>query len=445
MYKRRNSERDGTYDTGFSAWVVVPVCGLLASGCATIATKPPRFEDEPIRVVRNQVPSKEAIPHAKLELDGTSLTLIAVRDCDLVDRPVVRRTTRIESYNASPVTDWLLAAGGTGLAVWGGATLIDSRHVYASDASSRTYNPIGPAGSVGIGVGLSVAGLGLLALVGVDLVRANREEVTTATVTLDGQPTRRGLACLREPYAGAALIGEVDKATFALGVTDAQGHLSVDLDQAMPSAWVVPRAARMRVTLANSDIGQVELAAVYQVREARAWANADSERCASPKDPQDCSSLHRFVSAYGDGPHGPAARTILAGSETAIRQLSEGATWKNVDTAGCLKGDDPDAILGACQRVRTFIREFPDGAHAKEAEVATRTGEARAVALRAAIQRKQRAAEAAEQQQEIARRAQAKSDCVRIIQAACQRVSWRFPYDICVRKAMEAQNGCAQE
>jgi hypothetical protein len=402
------------------------VCSLLVSGCAAIATKPTRFEDERLRTDRNQVPSKDPVAHAKLDLEGTSVSLVAVRDCDLVERPVVRRTTRIESYNASPLTDWMLGAAGAGLVIWGGATLVDSSHVDSSDTSSRTYNPVGPAGAVAIGAALSVAGLGLLGLVGVDLVRANREAVSTAIVALDSEPVRRGVACIALPYARAVVTGAVDKVTFDLGMTDAQGRLSVDLDQALPSDWIVPHAAKMRVALADSDVGNVDLAAVYQVREGRAWAGADPERCGAPKDPEDCGPLRRFVSAYGDGPHGETGRATLTGSEPTRRRLAEATAWKSVNTPACVNGTDPDAMDRACQMVRMFMSEFPDGAHVKEAEAAAVAGVARARALRAATQRKQQAEQAAEDARE---RAELQQRCQAQCLVGCSR---SFHEDSCL-------------
>jgi hypothetical protein len=106
--------------------------------------------------------------------------------------------------------------------------------------------------------------------------------------------------------------------------------------------------------------------------------------------------------------------------------LAEATAWKSVNTPACVNGTDPDAMDRACQMVRMFMSEFPDGAHVKEAEAAAVAGVARARALRAATQRKQQAEQAAEDARE---RAELQQRCQAQCLVGCSR---SFHEDSCL-------------
>ena len=388
---------------------------LLVAGCATIQTRPPQFEDVPLRTVRVEVPSNETAAHADLGVRGSILEVAAIKDCNLIDQRLVRRTTRVESYNASPATDWVLLGGGIGFAAAGGVTLIDSSNVASSDKSSRTYNPIGPGGALGIGIGLSALGAGLLGLVIADVVRANHEEVSVANATLDGEPLKKGIACSSAPYANAAVVGQVDATTLTLGTTDAKGTLSVDINQAVAPDWVVPYGAKMSVLIAGQPAGSVDIGSLYVMREVRAWGNAEADRCRSPKEAGDCNALIAFSAAYRDGPHREEAEKIVSGSHGSIRRILETQAWKSVSLPPCQgRGTtDPDAIDAACKPVQDFAQVFPDGVHFREAQATVNAGTARAAALRAEIARRQRAEQSAEEARErIGRETRCRNVCL---------------------------------
>ena len=106
-------------------WVAGWLCWALA-GCATIGPKAdPRVEDRPLRADKAEVPRATGW-HADLEQDGSRISVAAVRACDVVTRPVVKRTTTTH-YENQGLSSWVPAGAGLALAGAGVATLLYAR------------------------------------------------------------------------------------------------------------------------------------------------------------------------------------------------------------------------------------------------------------------------------------------------------------------------------
>lgn len=442
----------GSRNASFSRWmsaVVAPV--LVTTGCATIGTMPPQVVSE--HTVSTVVEPSQKTPSATSEIhqDGTTFVLDATGTCLEDDREIrtIERVTEAKHFNQSSGLDWLI--GGLGAACVGvGATMVATPGTFVSQGSPATATqpatqPTSPGAVTGGGVALAVLGAAILAIPVVDAVRASRSEKTVVRERVEGPVLKQGVECPSAPLANAQVVGRVpggpqDAAhELHLGNTDARGHAHVDLDTAIDPAWVVPRDLPLQISVGWQSVrnppassppkvpaeptwaaaGNASLEALYKIREDRAWAKAEPVRCQAPKEPGDCDPLVRFVAAYGTGPHGAEAKATVDASHATVRQLAEAAAWKLVDVPACARLSDPDALDFACQPVRTFVTDFPDGRHLGEAKSAIAAGEARAKNIRQQVVARQRAAEAADRQKEAADEAKAKAALQNHCQNAC--------------------------
>lgn len=433
-------------------WLLLVALG----GCATIAPKTPVVSDAPVRSAEAEVLRKGGA-HATLQQEGTILKLAASRSCDVIARPTVLRTTRTEYENRSATTDWVMAGSGLALVAAGILATIDAPNVGSSDKTSQTYNPLGPTGATVIGIGSIGIGTGLIAVPIVDVFRAQKVEVGKQEVTSNGAALRKAVPCSNEPHAHAAVTAKTPTETFALGETGDGGQLNVDLDAAINRGWVVPNAAQTAtVFVAESEVGTINLASLYKARESHAYPTDAVPGCATPSTSRGCESISEFLRKYPSGDHSAESRRLLEQAAPKLRRLADAETWHGLNVEECIgkQESDPAAINAACAKVRAYLSQFPDGEHVKEGDAAVKKGTARAEALEAELERKRRAAEAAERRQalaeeqaelrrENARKAQDRSDCSRIIQAQCARS--RIPYDICVRRLMEARGQCKSD
>jgi hypothetical protein len=422
-------------------------------GCAEVALGVPVVTAQPIKTERISVPEANGIV-GSVDQDGVQVKVTATRACDVVDQTTALETTTRERHNGGASKDWSLAGAGV-LSLGSGAwALVDASKVYPSDKTSQNYNPIGPTAATGIGVALIVAGVALLAIPGVDVIRTSGTEVTTAQVTKNSEPLQRGVSCKGMPAAEApvaVVFSDADRV--AIGKTDDKGELRVDLDRALAERRPLPRF--LDVLVGDTEIGNVNTSPISRQREEQEWQQLPLAACSSPTTSSSCAPISAFLQIYPDGAHATEARATLDKAKPALEKLAEAEAYKALDSdavRGCrglagasrVRAVDPDAVDASCNTLQEFLTRYPNGAHAAEVTAVIRSGRALATNVRQQMLAQQRAAEAAERQQEAAKRAQDKSDCIRLIQAGCERAAWlhNIPMDICVRRAMEAQNGC---
>lgn len=388
---------------------------ISAAGCATIEARPPQVSDALVHTGSAEVIREDGV-HATLKQDGTTVTLVASRSCNVIERPTVLRTTRKEFENKSATMDWILAGSGVAFLGLGVGVLVDVRNVFSTDKSSRTYNVFGPAGATAIGIGALAIGVGLLATSIVDVVRANKVVVEEQEITSNGKTVREGIRCTNSPARGAPVTGKVGDKRFDLGETNGDGKLTVDIDAAIDPTWTVPPPPQnMTVLVREADVGTVDLRALFTVREGRAWERVTKQlpNCASPARSTDCDAVKDFLARYGSGQHAAEARTVLDGSSAELHRLAEDEMWnaRKDDVMACAnkKSDSPSEIDSACSGAELYVKSFPDGPHFKEADAALRIGRARSRALSAELERKQKAADDAERRRQQMAEAQEKA------------------------------------
>lgn len=371
--------RCGTMAAGF-------VLALNSMGCARIGQRPPRNEDQLLRVVPVETVTEGAI--AEVAQRGTQLALEVSRVCELRTDRVVQRTTDIDSHNESPGRDWWLAGAALAAAGVGAGLLADTGNTYPDDPTSRTYNPVGPEKQRDAGYAFVGLGGVFATTVIVDLARASRTETTSGEVTITGPVETHAAACKGRPYADVQVTGELNQRTLLLGRTNALGQLHVDLNQAASDDLLLtPTTARLVLQVNGHVAGSADLASLYLSREARAFAYSEAATCASAVSIRACEPTEQFLARYPDGPHAARARQTLDAAAPKLSALRDEHTWSAARAETCTNAvataSDPESLMSACESVQHYVREFPSGLHSSEAHAALEKVIARAGELSA--------------------------------------------------------------
>ncbi len=370
---------------------------LLGQACTPVGQRPPVNQDRLIRAEPVQVPALGGV--AEVEQEGTRLTITVSRACNIRQGRLVDRTTRVESYNQMPALDWLLVGAGAVSIGTGGILLADARNTYPDDRQSRTYNATGPATEKLYGYTMIGAGIlaGTVAIV--DAIRASGSTETRERTNVPGEIERWGVACRNTLLVNQEIVGVAAGQSFALGKTDASGELELDLAQVVPASIVIPGSgARLEIRIQGNVSGQVGLRPLYLQREQAAFREAAVAACANPIKADACEGVKKFILNYPDGPHAKEARAALAGSHARLGDLADEHNWSALKLDECTKQEyeTPDEIRRACGPVGWYLDAFPKGHNVKEARQALETGEQRALKLQQAIERKAREEKARE-------------------------------------------------
>lgn len=366
------------------AMAAAAVLLLNSAGCARIGQRPPRNEDQLLRLV----PVETVIDGAFAEVGqrGTELALEVSRVCELRTDRVVQRTTEVESYNQSPGKDWWLAVAALAAGGAGGGLLADAPNTYPNDPTSRTYNPIGPDEERKYGYGFVGLGAVFATAVIVDVVRANGTETTSGEATITGPVETHAAACKGRPYANVQVTGEFDGRTFLLGTTNSLGQLLVDLDETAPDDWLLrARTAKLQLQVNGRAAGGADLAPLYLSREGRAFDHGAAATCIAAASVQACDPLEQFLARYPDGPHAPQAREALDAAAPKLDVLRDEAAWSAAPAEVCSNAattaSEPESLTSACEPLQNYVREFAGGLHATEARAVLEKAAARANSL----------------------------------------------------------------
>ncbi len=413
-----------------SLLLIVGASGL--AGCATIGQRSPEVTTTPLRTDNAEVPTEEAI--GSVSQSGTTITLIATPACRAVERTTVLKTVRIDHENRSAAYDWVAGVGGAGLVGLGVGTLIDARNVAPTSDSGQTYNPVGQQGATGLGI-MSIVGGGLLAGIAiVDVVRANKVDVSAEKLVDPDRILQPKVACTGKVLPNAPVAGEVRSTFVQLGTLDESGKAVIDLDQFL-GAETIARGETMGVRVLGSKIGTASLKPLFELREERAWKRLEVSACKEPTSPQSCQPIRDYLLPYGDGPHGDEGRAILAEAQPKLDRLADDEAWKgmkdSVEACASRKVDTPLDVDALCVKVRRFVNDHPKSAHVPEAEAALKKAEARRTAMVADAERKQRAQAAAAQQQAAADNARRIDACKKGCIPQCKALSDFVP---CVQR-----------
>jgi predicted cobalt transporter CbtA len=368
---------------------------VAASGCANIGLGPPVVVGRQQGRVRQEMVTTEGVA-ATAKLDKTILTVTVGAACV---RRGVRTTTITETrdnVNNSSGVDWFLA--GTGAVALGtGAVLVaDAPGTYPNDTSSRQYNPTGPGTERALGVGLIVLGAIVTGIAGYDAISASGSETTKRTVEEPQEAKGKPFPCDSYPKAGYGILLKAKDAEITIGKTDNKGILRVDLVDALPPTSQLPTRRTMTVMVAGSDVATIDIGAVLVAREDAAWKRLSLPACQQPSSSSGCSAVEAFLAEYPDGAHAKEAQNLLVASRPKLAVLADDEAWAAAGGEYCAdpKATNLDVLEAACSRVDGYILNHPGGGHVAEAKKALKVGEPRLARLRADEKRAEENAEA---------------------------------------------------
>jgi len=392
-----------------------------------MASLPPTHADKPIssRVVEK---AREGEIRGDVRQDETTLHVGASQACDLVEEHSVARTTTTRRENRAK---WLDASIGiASVAAVGAGTwlMIDSTKVHEDDTNSRTYNPTGPGKALGYGIATTGAGVALLSIPIVDLVRARRVDVHTGNVTLNGSVIKSSVPCSSQPVPNENVYLRIAGNPVNVGRTNSQGQAGVDVLAAL-RVDLSPQLlqGQVPVLVGTEQVGLFDLRAIHDAREAKAWASVDVASCRAPTAPNSCDSVAAFARSWIQGRYITEANTLLSQARPEIDRIREERSWAFTDLKPCVAAgsENPKEIEEACRSIEAnYLNEFPAGPHADEARKAVAKGVARAEEIRARMAKKA-SREAAEQERRERKAAikECRSRCLMV----CS--SWRFRDD----------------
>jgi len=297
--------------------------GLSLMGCATIGTREARSSTRVVTSRLVQVPSSSN-PVASRVQTGARVDVNAVSRCDEQREEVLEQSVELDSFNQSPTTDYWFLAGGGAVLGSGVYTLADSSRVYPKDIRSRTYNDVGPGAAQLIGISEVVVGAGLVAVAAVDAIRASTTDEQLQRTKPDPITVRTGLACAAlVPAVGVRVTLSANKELIALGETDEHGKLTVQLMDVVPERWVTgPLAAHSASLMAGGTlVGTVNLDAVIQSYAETSWALANSEKCASAESASSCDGVAAYLRNFPNGAHAREAKSALQSAAEALARL----------------------------------------------------------------------------------------------------------------------------
>lgn len=333
-------------------------------------------------------------------MNGTKLTLIATKSCDVTQVKVVDRSTTVESFNEEPNQTWILAGMGvvaTGL----GASLM---------TGAVQTDPEKPSKDRSTGIALTAGGVAMATVAVVDAIRASSSTTSNEEVTLPGNSVKSGVRCSNAPAGRLAVVGKMmDDEVVSLGSTDPLGRLVVDLDAAIPGFYIKHNEL-MQLAIGDEAVGSVDLSALVKHRAAREFANLDLEVCVKPTTVRSCDHLNRFLGQYPESKEARQVTLVLRASEPAINAMVDSEAWDEVKTSDCARTDFEFAEqqFKACEAARSYRDLYPNGRHAAEVVSMLDAAKARADKLHATAQREEKAQAAKEA---AAERAKCEGQC----------------------------------
>jgi hypothetical protein len=213
--------------------------------------------------------------------------------------------------------------------------------------------------------------------------------------------------------------------------------LVVDLDQVIPDEVSLTPRMRVQLDAAGHSAGSLDLSALYQLREERAYARAQTDACANASKVTSCNRLRTFIEDYPDGPHAGTAQAVLNKSMPVIDAMADDQAWGQVPVDGCAKSkaESVEETKTACKPVQDYLTRYPQGRHQQQAQKALEQAQAHvkriAEAQERAVAEEERAALKAEQERKAA---ECKFECFK---------GRYFDKPMCERGCLNlATNGC---
>jgi hypothetical protein len=106
-----------------------------------------------------------------------------------------------------------------------------------------------------------------------------------------------------------------------------------------------------------------EREAAERREEALAWTASHVERCRKAETRTDCGEIDAYLAKYPAGLHAVEARAALASGLDAIQRARDLAAWAGANVPRCAS----PATSDACDDVKRYLEQHPNGAHAAQA------------------------------------------------------------------------------
>jgi hypothetical protein len=395
-----------------------------AVACVPIQLGEAQVASETVVATRTERPKHDGPMLAQVTQDDASVDVTANRACfsDVIELQTVERVTSRERRNASPNVDWSFLV--TGLVSGGfGAAMIATPQTFVS--SSTTPSSYDQTKNTVLGLGVALAALGAV-LVTVPIVDAARASGTLdATTVIERREVRqRGIDCGTRPFVGASVSGTLGRQPIQLGLTGADGRLSLNLADYLPERTLLlspPSDSALAISVNGQPVSSVRTDSIVRRYEDQAWRSANGDQCKGEPTAATCQTVADFLRRYPHGRHSDEANADIRQYSLAM----ENAAWENLGRAQSCFARPTQASCGA---VSQFLSDFPNGAHGPEArraldrlrEATEREESERQAAAERARQTAARQAQAEEHKRALQQEAvQRHSECAATCSAAC--------------------------
>lgn len=98
-------------------------------------------------------------------------------------------------------------------------------------------------------------------------------------------------------------------------------------------------------------------------RDRKAWSEANADRCREPKAATDCDGVEAYLAQFPEGEHAQEAKQILESVAPILTPLRDEAAWKAANVEDCRTPKSSRA----CDGVKAYVENHPQGRHADEA------------------------------------------------------------------------------
>lgn len=296
-----------------------PLLAATSVGCAEISYGSPEVHDTILRSEQSVAPGAKV--RAEMAQAGTNLRLSATQTCDIVEMNEIRRTTKRTRENDVLAPELVLLGMGATLASFGVLLLVDSQSVHPSDRNARLYNATGPGGAIAGGVVLTAVGGIVMAVPLIDALRTIGSETDESVVREKGAILQENTPCQGiSPASNLPVTGRMPNRMLSLGTTDHRGRLTVDLARVVPPDVFQQRRSPDTVEIwidqtrvGPADLGPVAAAqlAESRAREEDAWKSLNLEQCRRDQDAVACAAIQSFLRMFPSGAHAGDAQRIL--------------------------------------------------------------------------------------------------------------------------------------
>lgn len=129
--------------------------------------------------------------------------------------------------------------------------------------------------------------------------------------------------------------------------------------------------AMATLVLAYAHSGRVAAFAKSRVAAAQAatneeqeWISVDSGKCANPTTLSACDDVRQYLKNHPQGKHASEATRILGQAGGQLDKLQKDETaWQNAGAADCRKKKSRETCVG----IEVYLTKYPNGLHAQEA------------------------------------------------------------------------------